>query len=909
MFDGLLQTKLFIPSSRAALVPRPQLIERLNEGQTGKLTLVSAPAGYGKTTLICEWIAESKRPFAWLSLDSNDRDPERFFAYLIAAIQTIQDDFGQELLDFLETAQPSSVEQVATRLINECSTISEPIVLVLDDYHVLDSKPVDDILVFLLIHLPAHIHLVITTREDPSFSLSRMRVRGELTELRIADLRFSEEEATQFLNQGMDLNLTTSEIGQLELRTEGWAAGLQMAALSMRGRSDTKAFVEAFTGSHRFVLDYLAEEVLDAQTEQVRLFLLKTAILKRLSAPLCDAVTGQQHSREMLKQLEHSNMLIIPLDDQRQWYRYHHLFADVLQAHARLELSDQFPDLHIRASHWYERQGLWSEAIDHALSSKNLERTADLVERAWPIIPKGIKPSGWLSWAKEIPLQDVRRRPVLSAAYGWVSLDMGDLQAAEMHLRNVEGWLATPSEAQAAQMIVANEAQFPTLSATTACARAYLAQANGDPLGVIHHAQRALDLLAAHEHYWRGTAALMLGMAQWSDGNLAAAIESITASLVSQRKANNLYFQIFGAVILAEIQGARGNLREALAHYEEALVLAQSNSRQNSQVGQVTINLYAGLGDLYREWGDLETAVQYLSKGQSIIEQVIIPTSEYRLHKVMAQIKEAEGDFAGALTLLDVAERLQQPAAFPDLRPIPAIRAKLWVRQGRVAEAIKWANSVSDAVSAESTYRREFELMTYARAKLAQYAETKEESKLLEAKRILQPLLQKAESADRIGSVIELSILLASALEVSGEMAQAVELIQNALTLAEPAGYFRIFADEGQAIRPFLVAALTQKDTKPAYISRLIEAIDQPFNHDNDEILADPNQLLIEPLSKRELEVLHMLARGQTNQSIADDLVIALSTVKKHVNNIFGKLNVSSRTQAVNRARDLNLVC
>ncbi|MEM7803239.1 MAG: helix-turn-helix transcriptional regulator, partial [Chloroflexota bacterium] len=520
-------------------------------------------------------------------------------------------------------------------------TIEEPFALVLDDYHVLDSKPIDEMLSFLLNHLPAHAHLVVTTREDPSLPLSRMRVRHELTEIRAADLQFSKQEAAQFLNQRMDLNLNEREIEQLEERTEGWAAGLQMAALSMRGRGrlDTETFIQSFAGSHRFVLDYLAEEVLNAQSEQLRLFLLNTSILDKFSAPLCDAVTGRKGSQEILLQLERSNMLIVPLDDQRQWFRYHHLFAEVLQAHASLELSDQLADWHLRASRWLEAENFWPEAIHHAQRSGDLRRGADLIECAWPIIPKGIKPQTWISWAKTIPAKEVSRRPVLSAAYGWMSLDIGDLDGAENHLKNVEQWLARLPEDQAAAMIVANDAQLPSLPGTTACARAYLAQAKGDFAGVMGHAQRALNLLANDKHYWRGNAALLLGMAQAASDDLQAATQSILASIASQKKAENGYFQMLGAVHLAEIRIAQGRLGDALAYYEKGLALAEAGAASRSRVAPITINLYVGLGNLYREWGELETAAQYLAKGQAVSDRALMPASHYPLYLSLAHIK------------------------------------------------------------------------------------------------------------------------------------------------------------------------------------------------------------------------------------------------------------------------------
>ena len=417
MPTSILATKLYIPPPRSKAVPRPRLVARLNEGLHRKLTLISAPAGFGKTTLVSEWVAGCERPVAWLSLDEGDNDLARFLAYLVAALQTITADMGKGLLAGLQSPQPPPIELILTTLLNEITTIPDHFVLVLDDYHVIDAQPVDHALTFLLEHLPPQMHLVIATREDPQLPLARLRARGQLTELRAADLRFTPSEAAEFLNQVMGLNLSADDIAALETRTEGWIAGLQMAALSMQGRSDTASFIQAFTGSHRFVLDYLVEEVLQRQPERVRSFLLQTAILDRLSGPLCDAVTGREDGRGMLDALERGNLFVVPLDDRRQWYRYHHLFADVLQARLMEEQPDQVSGLHRRASAWYEQNGLPSDAIRHALAAEDFERAADLIELAGPMVEESSLTATWLGWVRALPDELVRIRPVLSVRY------------------------------------------------------------------------------------------------------------------------------------------------------------------------------------------------------------------------------------------------------------------------------------------------------------------------------------------------------------------------------------------------------------------------------------------------------------------------------------------------------------
>ena len=429
MSTPILATKLYIPPPRPKVVLRPRLIERLNEGLDRKLTLISAPAGFGKTTLVSEWVAGSERPAAWLSLDEGDNDPTRFLTYLVAALQTIAPDIGEGVLSVLQSPQPPPTESILTALLNEITAVPDDFVLVLDDYHVIDARPVDAALTFLLEHLPPQMHLVITTREDPQLPLARLRARGQLTELRAADLRFTPSEAAAFLNEVMGLNLSAEDIAALETRTEGWIAGLQLAALSMRGREDVPGFIRAFAGDNRYIVDYLVEEVLQRQPERVRSFLLQTSILDRLSGPLCDAVTGQEEGNALLEALERGNFFVVPLDDRRHWYRYHHLFADVLHAHLMAEQPDQVPTLHRRASEWYEQHGSAADAIRHALAAEDFERAADLVELAVPAMRRSRQEATLLGWLKALPDELIQCRPVLSVAYAGTLLQAASSRA------------------------------------------------------------------------------------------------------------------------------------------------------------------------------------------------------------------------------------------------------------------------------------------------------------------------------------------------------------------------------------------------------------------------------------------------------------------------------------------------
>ena len=503
MSTPILATKLYIPPPRPKIVLRPRLIERLNEGLCRrKLTLISASAGFGKTTLVSEWIAGCGRPVAWLSLDEGDNDPTRFLTYLVAALQTIAANIGEGVLGVLQSPQPPPIESILTTLLNEITTIPDNFIFVLDDYHIIDSKPVDNALTFLLEHLPPQMHLVITTREDPDLPLARLRARGQLTELRAADLRFTPAEAAEFLNQVMGLQLSAEDIAALEARTEGWITGLQLAALalqgslSMQGHPDTSRFIQSFTGSHRFVLDYLVEEVLQRQPEHIRSFLLQTSILERLSGPLCDAVTGQKDGRGILETLERGNLFIVPLDDQRQWYRYHHLFTEVLLAHALEEQPDQIPLLHKRASAWYEQNNLPAEAIRHALAARDFERAAGLIEKTYPAMDASFQSAAWLGWVRKLPDEVVRARPVLSVDYARALMDSGEFEAGKSWLQDAEQRL----EGSAEGMVVADEEQFRTLPVMIALARSSHAQVQGDIEGAVKYAELALELSPEEDH-------------------------------------------------------------------------------------------------------------------------------------------------------------------------------------------------------------------------------------------------------------------------------------------------------------------------------------------------------------------------------------------------------------------------
>jgi len=916
MSTPILATKLYIPPPRPKAVLRPRLIERLNEGLSSgrKLTLISASAGFGKTTLVSEWVAVCERPVTWLSLDEGDNDPTRFLTYLVAALQTIAANIGKGVLAILQSPQPPPIESILTALLNEITTIPDNFVLVLDDYHIVDAKPVDNALIFLLEHLPPQMHLVIATREDPHLPLARLRARGQLTELRAADLRFTPAEAAEFLNRMMGLNLPAEDIAALETRTEGWIAGLQLAALSMQGRQDTTSFIQSFTGSHHFVLDYLMEEVLHQQSESIQTFLLRTSILDRLCGPLCDAVLGSPSAsgQETLEYLARANLFIVPLDDERRWYRYHHLFADVLRMHLMAEQPDQVSALHQRVSEWYEHNGSTDNAIRHALAAGDFERAATLIELAEPEMRRRRQGATVteLGWLKALPDELVHFRPVLSVAYAFALFGSGELDGVEPRLRDAERWLDPPAdmrarpESPAAGMVVVDEEEFHRLPGMIALLRSAQALARGDMPEAVKNARRVLDLAPEDAHLMLGGAASVLGLAAWASGDLEAARRMTAEGMANVRLAGYISSAIGGSIVLADIQIAQGRLHEAMTTYERALQWA---TEPGAPVQRGAADMYVGMSALQREHNDLKTAEQLLLTSQALGELAGLQQNPYRWRAAMARMREVQGDPDGALDLLDQAERLYNGAFSPNVRPIAARKSRVWVSQGRLDEALAWAREEGLSVENELSYLREFDHITLARVLLARYQSDRAGGSISGVVGLLERLLKAAEEGGRKGSVIEILVLQAIAYHAQGDLPAALLPLQHALALAEPEGYVRMFLDEGSSMMQ-LIREASAREIMPDYTDKLLAAFEAEKRKSEDKPDLPPAQPLIEPLSQRELKILQLVAQGLSNREIGERLFLALDTVKGHNRKIFDKLQVQSRTEAIARARELGLL-
>ncbi|MHC4432679.1 MAG: LuxR C-terminal-related transcriptional regulator [Planctomycetota bacterium] len=914
----LLRTKLYIPPARPELVPRPRLIERLNAGTRSgrKLTLVSAPAGFGKTTLVSEWIGNwgsgigklgnqvasqplhsnpqspiSNPKFAWLSLDESDNDLTRFLAYLIAALQTIEADVGKGAMSALQSPQTPPAEAILTATINEITALPDRIVLVLDDYHLIDAQPIHDALTFLLRRLPPQMHLVIATREDPSLPLARLRARGQLTELRATDLRFTSSEAVAFLNQVMGLDLSAEDIAALETRTEGWIAGLQLAAISMQGRMDVTGFIQAFTGSHHFVLDYLVEEVLEQQSQSVQSFLLCTAILDRLTGSLCDALTGQEDGQQILEMLERANLFIVPLDTERHWYRYHHLFADLLRQRLRQTHPEKLPILHIRAGEWFTHQGLNREAIKHSLAARDYQGAAELIRAiAIDIIQQGGHTTV-VGWINALPEEFIREQPYLGVLYAWALQLSGQLETAKARLIDAENALDS--------LKYQDDEDVDTILGLIHSRRAYSTFMTGELDKTISFAHQALDQLPETAALVRAQTALYLGVAYLYQGQLQAALDVYNDILPIAQTMGGKSIAVSCYLNLGDLHMEMAQLHRAKEIYEAALKLTERHTGRPDM--PFTGYIYVSIGRILRQWNQVENAYRFTAKGLALCrdwknaDTLALSCIELAyIHWALGNAEQARASFLEAIQTMDSFSPWGSKYA-------AAHQVKFDLARGDIDAVERWVQTNDLVTDGDFEFHREIEYLSLARVFIAQ-------KRFEEAHALIERIYRTAQEIGRKQTELEGLILLALLFSVQGETDQALVYLEKALSIGEPEGFIRIFVDEGPPMASLLYEALS-RGVAPDYVRQLLTAfsIAEP-GQAGPSSTPTPESDLIEPLSERELEVLQLIAEGLTNPEIASRLFLSLHTIKAHARNIYSKLGVHNRTQAVTRARALGVL-
>lgn len=878
----VLATKFFIPPARPNAVSRSRLITRLNEGLHRKLTLISAPAGFGKTSLASAWVASCGRQAAWLSLDDGDNDPTRFLSHLIAALQTIAPAIGAGVVGLLQSPQPPAIEALLPALLNELATLPQPALLVLDDYHLLDARPIDQALGSLVEHLSPQLHLAITTREDPPLPLARLRARDQLSEVRVADLRFTPDEAATFLNQVMGLGLSAEDVRALDARTEGWVAGLQLAALSLREREDVPAFIRAFTGDNRFIVDYLVEEVLRCQPEPLQRFLLQTSLLDRMCGPLCDAVLRDPATpgAATLAHLEHANLFLVPLDNERHWFRYHHLFADVLRQRLQQRAApgpaaalEPVTELHRRASVWYEAHGLEVEAFQHAAAANDLERAERLVEGAGrPLHFRGAA-APVRNWLESLPRTTLDARPSLWVTYASTLLFGGQPTAVEQKLQAAEAALrgAAPDE------------QTRDLVGRIASMRATLAIMQHDAATIIAQSRRALEYLHPENLPVRTATTYTLGYAHQLQGDRAAASKAYADVIAAGAVSGASIYTIAATLSLGQVQEADNLLSLATRTYQRAVHLA------GDPPDPIACEAYLGLARIAYQWNDLQAAHQYAQHCLQLTQQMERLDTSASHALLLARLKLAQDDVDGAAAVLDGAEAFVRQHGFVFRMPeIAAAQVLVLLRQGHLATAAQLAQTHDLPLS-------------QARVHLAQGDSTT-------ALALLEPLRHQAEAQGWTDERLKLLVLQALARAADGETGKALHLLGEALGLAKPGGFIRIFVDEGVPMARLLAEALA-KGVEPAYARRLLAALPaaEPAQTAPSPASA-PGAKLVERLSEREREVLQLIAEGLTNEEVAARLYLSLHTVKVHARNIYAKLDVTSRTQAVARGRALGIL-
>lgn len=897
MSETLLKTKLHIPQMRSAIVTRSRLVDKLIKGLNGKLTLVSAPAGSGKTTLVASWLQHSEAAGAWLSLDGRDNDLIRFWTYVIAALHSAlpEEDIGEAArATLLATATPS-IETAITVLINELAVLSTSIILVLDDYHLINQQALHQSLTFFLDNMPDSLHLVIASREDPPLPLARMRVRGQLNEVTAMDLRFTEGEAAAFLNDVMGLGVSPKEVAALETRTEGWIAALQVAALSLQGHTDPVKFIEQFQGDHRYLLDYLAEEVLEQQPPAVQQFLLYTSILERFNAPLCDAVTRTSTSQAMLRRIERANLFLVPLDEDREWYRYHDLFADFLYKQLESEQPALSEKLHLRASAWSEENEFPEMAVEYALAAGDHERAAQLIEQLVSNSFRYKASAHVYQWLSALPEETIRSRPILGLTFAWGLCGNGRYQLSEAWLSAVEEQYRRSAEAALPHLPSISQ----TLLGEIESVRAVIACFQGDMTAAMRLSRQALRKLPDDEHFLRGLLANNMSMniasAVGGGGDLETAGQIYQEAVKAGRDSGDDQVTAFSLNRLAQWQQGRGHLRLAADAFEEALQLL-SGLHTPSVAGEMGL-AHLGLGELAYEWNQLMQADRHL---EAAYDQLRIgnPLMLAQAYVGQALLLQAQGRPKESQERMGQAVELARSSNITWMTSnVAAVQARLALRQGDLESASHWAETCGLDVGDEVGINHLAEYLTLARVQLAL-------GRAEEAGDLLSWVYGFVQSLELTGRIVEVRLLQALVYQELGKRAEAGANLGEAVRQAAPEGYIRLFLDEGNELAGLLEQVTIADPPTADYLKHLKRAFasSSPL-----QAQLEPTRLL-DPLTDREMDVLRLLAADLSSPEIARQLTIAVSTVRTHRKNIYSKLDVHSRYEAVLRAEDLQLL-
>jgi len=924
----LLQTKLYIPPIHPGFISRPRLVERLNEGLHRKLTLISAPAGFGKTTLVSNWInqtpteAEKKGEqaeihlsrVAWVSLDERDSDPIQFWHYVVAALQTINAGLGETVQANLKSSQLPPLEALVTVLLNDLAELQtdkghlQPLLLVLDDYHLIANEAIHNSLNFLIDHLLSSVHLIIVTRSDPPLRLAHRRGCSEITQIRTSDLSFSKDEVAEFFNIQMGLNLPKADLTSLENRTEGWITGMQLAALSLQDQVDKHTFVSDFAGNDRYIADYLVDEVLHHQPAQIQTFLLQTSILNELCVPLCNAVTGQSQSRSILTKLERINLFLIPLDNRREWYRYHQLFADLLRQRLQESyIATDIARLHKQAYQWYDDRGELTEAVNHAMLAEDHQNAVALIEKYVEEIFNQFKLNALVHWLQALPDNLVTNRPKLCMIYGWALLATGHPQEADYYMKSIENNVCTKAE-------VIFSSEFQTLDPGVRGAlvevivlRSLIAIAQFNIARVLELCQQVLPYLRENSQPYLFseprelyTAVVFnMGLAYEFSNEGNKAVTNFTEAVTLSREQKNINILPTAMAHLGQLQVLQGHLHQAERTFNQALQFATEFTEQSSPLVAIA---ETGLGKLLYERNDLKRALQHFNTGITLAKRWNYTDGILSGYAGLAQLKQAQGDKAGAMALLEeLTDVLLQCNARMILPAVDTCRARLLIIQGNLTEAALWAQKSGLTVDVDLSYFQENNYLTFTRLLIAQ-------ERWSEAAEFIVRVLNYAEMGERRGRIIELLALQALVFNGQGELDRAKTTLTQALMLAEQEGYVRLFVDEGPHVFRLLCLSTAAAHSNSAYINQLLNAFTLEQTHDKGIKPTISTDALVEPLSNREIEVIQCIAEGLTNSRIAQRLFISLTTVKTHTRNIYSKLGINSRTQAVARARALGIL-